>query len=291
MRALAEYVMRGRVQAATVALLCTFLPLVSPAVVALVTLRRGVVDGANIALWAFLPVVVFTVLNPALLPVTFISLSVLVALVGGAIVLKAGSFWPASVLGLAFIAATGGFVFGLSFPDYLNELIEALNSAQQEAIKASGVKDVEVTPFTHSLLVGVVAFAIAINALMALLIGRWWQAILYNPGGFQEELHQLQMSKTQSLFCLGLFGISFIQSSFWFWGLLAAIPLFMVSAAVVHHRVSQRKQGVQWLVLFYILAFAVQPILWVVLIFGFTDAWIDYRRLLNAKNAGPEDEQ
>ncbi len=87
------------------------------------------------------------------------------------------------------------------------------------------------------------------------------------------------MSKTQSLFCLGLFGISFVQSSFWFWGLLAAIPLFMVAAAIVHHRVTQKKQGVQWLVLFYILSFAVQPILWIVLIFGFSDAWVNYRRL------------
>lgn len=281
MRALAEYVMRGRVQAASVALLCTFLPLISPAVIALVSLRRGMADGANIALWAMLPVIVFTAMNPAVMPISFISFSVIVALIGGAIVLKAGMYWPASVLALLFLAATGGVVFGWSFPEYLDELIKTLNQAQQEAMKASGIaeSEIQITPFTHGMLAGVVAFAIAINAIAALFIGRWWQGVLYNPGGFQKEMHRFQMSKTQSLFCLGVFCISFTEPSMTFWGLLAAIPLYMVAASIVHHRIAQKQQGVQWLILFYIVSIAVKPVFWIALVFGVLDAWMDFRRL------------
>lgn len=58
MRGLAEYAMSGRFQAATVAVLFGMIPglsIVSGAVVALVTLRRGLQEGLIVALWAALP--------------------------------------------------------------------------------------------------------------------------------------------------------------------------------------------------------------------------------------------
>ena len=58
MRALAAFIMRGRVQASLVALLGNLVPLVSPATVALVTLRRGAADGLLVLMWAALPLVV-----------------------------------------------------------------------------------------------------------------------------------------------------------------------------------------------------------------------------------------
>jgi hypothetical protein len=56
MRALAELVMKGRKQAAFVAVIAALLPLlywVSAAVIALVTLRKGPQDGAGVLVWAF----------------------------------------------------------------------------------------------------------------------------------------------------------------------------------------------------------------------------------------------
>ena len=58
MRGLAEYVMSGRRQAATVAVLFGLIPmlnLLSGAVVALVMLRKGTQEGFLIMMWALLP--------------------------------------------------------------------------------------------------------------------------------------------------------------------------------------------------------------------------------------------
>ena len=53
MRALAEYIMRGRAQAALIAVL--IVPVIPQAALALVTLRRGVLDGLWVGFWAFAP--------------------------------------------------------------------------------------------------------------------------------------------------------------------------------------------------------------------------------------------
>lgn len=55
MRALAEFIMRGRPQACLVALVGVIVPLIGPASVGLVTLRKGSFEGALVALWATLP--------------------------------------------------------------------------------------------------------------------------------------------------------------------------------------------------------------------------------------------
>jgi hypothetical protein len=61
MRALAEYVMRGRREATLVSTMAVVLPMffwLGAAVVGLVTLRKGVREGAFVMLWALLPAAV-----------------------------------------------------------------------------------------------------------------------------------------------------------------------------------------------------------------------------------------
>lgn len=276
MRALAEFVMRGRAQAALVALLCTFVPLISSAVVALVTLRRGPLDGSYIAIWAFLPPLVLTVVNPELLPFTFMDLCVMAALMGGAMVLRAGTVWSLALYGLGAIGVTGALVFAGTFPGFLAELVEALNQAQKEAIEASQRTDVDAVTFSATLMAGFVAIGIVLNALLALLIGRWWQALLYNPGGFRDEFHQLRLSKTQALVSFGLMALCLSQPNLGSWGIVAALPLLLVTTAIVHCGVFNRRMGIQWLILYYLLAFW-PPMMWFTLLVGFVDAWLNIR--------------
>ena len=56
MRALAELVMRGRIQACSIAFIGFAFPFVSSAVIGLVTLRKGSVEGWVVMLWGILPV-------------------------------------------------------------------------------------------------------------------------------------------------------------------------------------------------------------------------------------------
>lgn len=276
--------MRGRAQAAVVALFGSFVPFVSPATVALVSLRRGGMDGFFVLAWAVLPVVVMTIASPETLPMAFYSLCVLVAVIGPALVLRSLSLWPSSIMSLVVLAATGGLVFGLTFPEFNAQLIEELNQTQEQ-IQAEvqtesqdSAETVEGVEITTTLIAGLMAVLVGFQALLALVIGRWWQALLYNPGGFREEFHQFRLSKTQALLCFGAAAMCMARPNYYlFWGLLAALPLLLVCAAVVHNRVYAKGWGLPWLVLFY-LSIMFQPFLLVAFTIGFTDSWVDYRR-------------
>lgn len=280
MRALAEFIMRGRAQAAMVALLGAFVPLLSPGTLALVSLRRGGWDGSYVMAWALLPVIVMTVVSPETLPMAFYSLCVLVAVMGGAVVLRNQSIWSFSVMGLVVLSATGGLMFGMSFEEFNAQMIEELNQTQEQArtqLQEQGRELAEPVTITPTMIAGFVAALVGINALLGLVIGRWWQAMLYNPGGFREEFHQFRLSKTQALVCFGIAAVCVAQPNWLFWGLLAALPLLLVCIAVVHDRVYAKKMGYPWLVLFYLLVFF-QPFFLAALVIGFTDSWVDYRR-------------
>src|SRR5690554_7516495 len=70
MRALAEFIMRGRTQAAIVALLGTAVPVLTPATIALVSLRKGSANGLMVLLWGLLPMLVYLALGQApLMPI------------------------------------------------------------------------------------------------------------------------------------------------------------------------------------------------------------------------------
>jgi hypothetical protein len=287
-RALAEFIMRGRAQAAAVALLGTFVPLISSSAVALVTLRRGGYDGFFVIGWAMLPIIVMTVVNPESLPMAFYSLSVLVAAIGGALVLRSQAIWSVAVMGIVVLSATGGLVFGTTFPNAIAELTEQINQTQAEALAQmeQGAEAAETIGVTPALIAGAMALLVGFNALLALVIGRWWQAILYNPGGFRQEFHEFRLSRTQALISFGAAAICISRANWVFWGVLAALPLLVACAAVVHNRVYAKRLGVQWLVLFYLLLlFSFQPVFWVALAIGFTDSWVDYRRRIGPQKA------
>src|SRR5690606_2484533 len=202
MRALADFIMRGRAQAAVVAVLGAFVPLLSPSAVALVSLRRGGIDGAYLMAWAILPAVVIALASPDTLPMAFYSLCVLASVVGGAIVLRRENSWPLSVLGLVALSASGGLIFGWTFPEFNQALVAEAESQARALEQAQRVAaETERPAITTALVVGLLAALIAMNALLALLIGRWWQAMLYNPGGFRAEFYEFRLGKNLALVC------------------------------------------------------------------------------------------
>lgn len=280
MRALAEFIMRGRAQAAAFAGVCIFVPFLSSAAIALVTLRRGGLDGFYILVWALLPYIVFSAVDVSFLPFTFVVLSMMAATIGGALVLRSGSAWSVSVLGLLAICATGGFVFGATFPDQISAFIVEWNSVQQQAVaqlKQQGYELAEVTELTSPKITGIVAYVATMSAFLALLVGRWWQALLYNPGGFQQEFHQFRLNLTQALLCFGLAVLGLSRSDYDYWGLVAALPLFLVSVTIAHNIVAEKKLGKHWLIVFYILTMA--PAFYLVaVVIGLMDSWLDFRK-------------
>ncbi len=94
MRALAEFILRGRLQATAVALIGNWVPLLTPATVALVTLRVGRNNGLLILLWGVLP-------SLLLLGFSQIAPAVATAVVGGVVITYAAALFLGRGLGWA----------------------------------------------------------------------------------------------------------------------------------------------------------------------------------------------
>ena len=119
MRALAEFIMRGRMQATLVVVGSAALPLLfwlSAAAGSLVLLRRGMNDAFGILIWALLPAVTWWVLGDP---------SILLIMVGTLLlaqVLRASGSWMRTLLASVVL----GVVFALVLGATSGELIEAL---------------------------------------------------------------------------------------------------------------------------------------------------------------------
>jgi len=42
-------------------------------------------------------------------------------------------------------------------------------------------------------------------SICLLMLARWWQAVLYNPGGFQQEFHQFKLQPAIAMMLMVLF--------------------------------------------------------------------------------------
>lgn len=292
MKGLAGLIMRGRVQAALVvaatALLSMLLPLfglLSSAALALVTLRNGAREGA-------------LVMGVAALGVAAI----------GALAL--GSAWPAfgvllilwlPLLGLGatlrhsrslgFVVQAAG-ILGVLLVLLAHTLIAdpaalwlELMAPFREALVSDAVLDADAAEVLFATLArwmtGTFAAALVLQWLLALFIGRWWQAQLYNPGGFGQEFRALRLHRGFGIAALGLLvWIGFAKGPGPVADLLVVLlPLFLLQGlAVIHQMHRARGAHVGWLVgLYALMVFFMPNAELLVASLGLLDIWADIR--------------
>lgn len=289
MRILAEFIMRGRAQAAVVALIGSWFPLVSPSTVALVTLRRGYLDGILILLWAFLPALIAVMISDMGPLMPAVTITGLLATFMGAQLLRSSS-WPPTLMGMVALSCLAAILLALTMPDPVAEVSKALGEmfGQMQAEMPQG--EPLLVP-TETFVVGLLAYVIAVSSVMSLLLARWWQALLYNPGGFQLEFHQLRLTPVQVLSCFAAVLYCWLQGGdYQIWASVFGLPLILVGLAMVHFAIKARGMGVQWLILFYIGLIMVGPLTAVLAILALLDTWIDFRSRIKARSESDSDE-
>jgi hypothetical protein len=292
MKTLAGFIMSGRLQGALVtsvtALMSLLLPpvaLISGGAIALVTLRDGARAGA--ALWGF-ATLGLAVLAAVALGSPWAALGVLLVLWLPAWGLGTLLRWSrslalavqaAGVAGVAVVVLLHAAVGDLS--GFWLELIAPLREVLIRDGGLDAARADELVTATAGWMTGSFVAALVLQWLLALFVGRWWQAELYNPGGFGTEFRALRLHPGFGVAGLVLLAtVGFTKAP----GLvsdlvLVLMPLYLLQGlAVVHGALHQRGGHVGWLFGLYVLLVVFFPhAALMVACIGLVDIWADIR--------------
>jgi hypothetical protein len=293
--------MRGKMQAVLVASLLALVslfmhPLIKPviiivsfAAIALVTLRKGALEGLYVLLYA----TAMTALLGALLvgDVSFLLLMVVscftmwlpVWLV--AVVLRETRYLALAVelavvigvLGVAgFYAYTGdpATTWQAAFAPLLDMLpTDAPVEGMREWI----------TLFSHYM-TGVFAASTLCAVLFGLFLGRWWQSVLYNPEGFKREFLSLRTGSRLAIGSIIVIIVAETTSGLlaemaWNITILLFVLYMFIGTSVLHTLFTAMKQSKYLVPMFYITMFLIPHVMLPVAIVGLCDAWLNLRKI------------
>jgi len=292
MRALAEFIMRGRMQAIVVVAGSAALPMLfwlCAAAGSLVLLRRGLNDALGVLVWAVLPALAWWYFGD---PRTLL---VLLGTFGLALLLRSQNAWPRVMLcsvglGLLYAVALGA-VFGEPIAALATELQKVLPDMLSQAYQQLSVEErARLEALLIPVLTGLLAALLQIVTLLSLMLGRYWQALLYNPGGFGLEFRALRFSPVLAMLLLAgmLFGPSLgVQMAML--APLCSVPLVFAGVALLHGLVSQGRMQRFWLVGLYVtLVLFMQVIYPLLAVMAIVDSLFDFRgRASRDDDAGP----
>jgi len=244
MRGLAQFAMKGGKQATLVGVLFAIIPVlfwISAAIVALVILRKGYQAGAQVFMWSLLPALIWWSNGDPTPALTLIGVA------GLASVLRYSANW-AYVLVASIILALASMPILAS---YLQDVMAAFAKAGIQLEAKSQLPENVSQEFLQTLMEGVLGAVHMVILLACTVLARWWQAALYNPGGFQTEFHQLRLPVwLTGTLALAVFGLSNVADMTQ-WLFMLAIPLLFAGLALVHGLVEQMKLGRIWLLAIY----------------------------------------
>ena len=298
LRGIAVFSMRGRWQAAIAIALLSFGALVLPplsylvgGVIALCTLRMGPKEGIRVVVAT---TAIFTLIAGLLLDKIVLSGLFLVSnwlpILGVSLVLGytrslAAGFLAAGGVGIMLVL--GVYLF---FPDpalwwqqLLAPFMEELGKQPEWQLDPAEMQEVMLS--LSKMMTGLVAAGLSMNIMLGLLIGRAWQASLYNPGGFASEFQQLRLGKPAAIVMITLMVITALPLGDGLALLRECLPVALVvftlqGLSVVHSIVKQQQKQSFWLVAIYVLLIVILPQMLVILaMIGVLEQWFNFRRL------------
>jgi hypothetical protein len=271
--------MRGRLQALLVVvagagslLFCW----ISAAAMALVTLRKGAGAGLWLFMWALLPSGTLLYLFGDSGPLALLAGTMVLALV-----LRTTVNLPLAILSAVGVGAVTGLALIAFSGAYLDEMVayfsEFLVSLEQQL--SQGGQAVELPKPDAVQIAGMLGAGSATMAVLCLLLARYWQAALYNVGGFGDEFKALYypagVTSVLLLAALALYGLGLQYRA---WAMICVIPLTFAGLALLHARAEMRGRGTGWLAGFYIAWLIFDPVKLLVVLFAIADSWMNFRQ-------------
>ena len=301
MRFLASYASKGRWQAVTVTAVAALLtPLLLPlsmlsgGVVALTTLKVGTLQGLQLVGLAMLAVVAVSLFLPAPLNGGTLALTVLMLIWLPVWALSVNLRRRADQGQSALLASVFGMMVVMSFHlitespaqwwegfalEYFSQVSEQLAPAERLQFEANVSQ-------TAGIMTGISAMGLSITLLLSLMLGRWWQALLVNPGGFGEEFRALRIGRKPTLIIMLMMAAAVFSGAS---GLgqdlmmVAMVPFMMQGTALLHALVKKSGASRGWLIAMYLLLVFAGPIALLLALAGALDNWFDFRAYADPK--------
>ncbi|ORU92044.1 MAG: hypothetical protein A6F70_01810 [Cycloclasticus sp. symbiont of Bathymodiolus heckerae] len=301
MKALAIFIMQGGRQAtivvATAAMLSLLMPplaVISVATVCLVTLRNGSADGVRVLLGSTVATALlgYMVLGTSVVSFTYLFLMWLPAFLVSVVLRETGQLNRALefLVGLGILAVLGVYLTidnpAELWSSGINNVIESLEQQQELLVTQAELQ--ESLEFWSQYITGIVVAGTLISLLMGLLLGRWWQGLLFNVGGFENEFREVSLLPRDGLAFLVLTGLAMlfdgqIAELIWNADIQILLLFFIVGVSVVHV-VIKNKGGSKYLIGgFYIAVFFVPHLMLPLVLIGLSDAWMNWRQRFIAK--------
>lgn len=263
-------------------LLTLFAMIASCAVIAYVTLRRGLPAAVRTLGYSVLALTLFSLLLfRSVLVLPLVALLMWVPVMLPAVVLLRTVSLPLAMLSIVAIGVVA--VLGVSVaPGLLTEIQQQLVSSVTAITAAQGTElTAEQAANLQDYLVANLPVFLGVSAmftpLASLLLARSWHAVAVNPGGFRQEFHGLQLGRYAAIACVASVALAMLLDNP-LWNGVAAIWIvaFVIQGlSVCHAVVAQRGLSKGWLVGVYLL----MPLSGTLLVLGAVGLVDNFRRL------------
>lgn len=284
MRALAGYIMQSRSRAVMVAGATSAIPMLfwaSAATVALVLLRKGPSQAGSVAVAALMPALAWLLVADD--PFVLLVIAATLAL---AQVLRQRQSWIAVLLVSIVTGLLAALALESVFAQSMQEMANSIEAGLPEMFGElySQLGEAEVAHL-HAILVplmaGLTGAAVQLISLGCLMLARYWQACLYNPGGFGQEFRAIRLP---AWLAGGLVAFMLLAPQFAAWLAvlvpLCAAPLALAGLAAVHGLLARHRVGLFWTIgLYALLLVFVQLLYPVLVVLALTDSVFDFRGL------------
>ena len=298
MQTLATYILRGRIQAAGIIGLFgtlgwifpfSFLFIFSCAAVGLVVLNKGAREG----LLALIGATIFCML------VAYVRLGTPTLVIMNVVVMWLPVWLCAQILRrtrsqtmVLIIVMIMSLLLAFVLRSF-TENIEALwhdsltKYASKIALIANAENQAELIKALAVIMNGFIAASFGLMIMISLLLARWWQSLLINPGGFGEEFRKIRLPWQITVpILISAIMVAVVKVPVPPYGLL--LDLLMVGTAmlmfhglaIVHFFVRERQLGNGWLAgLYFFLVVAAVYVFSMLAMLAILDSFSNYRKL------------
>lgn len=292
---LAGFILKGQSQAALVAATLAILGLIFPpaawisaAAIVLVTLvhgpQRGLVATALASLGAAL--FAYLIFATPQVAVVFVLIAWLPAWLLAVILRQTVSLaYSLQVLtAVSLLAVVFVYMLFPGFGELWREPLDLMVKQLSEQSSEFSLEELQQTEdWVIEFLPGLFASSIMFGTMLSLFLGRWWQSVFYNPGGFAEEFQSLNLGKFSALSAVALMLIAMLVDSVFALALLTVVlVLYSVQALSLLHAVIRiREIKGTWLFVVYAVIFFIPHVLLLLILAGIVDPWLDIRQRIS----------